>query len=466
MLYNKTLVPAAAICTKRLSASAVLRLPGQLDLMVPVCFFGRVAVIFRKLAVVMLHIVWMQAFLISAAAAATEFTDIEGHWAEQSLRWAADNRIVEGYADGSLRPDQVVTEAEFLSMLFRSTPVAESTYGATKTTNKLHWADSIYESAFLLNYPVAGTADAALRDQPINRLKVAEILAGAYGYRYQGDDAVRFVLANGLASGKESATVEGFHPQDSLTRGEAVEFIRRTKVRAACRPPEPALTVLKVRPDALQSFAEQEPVCKSPDEMEKEAPAPVNPVPPEQAELPAEQAVQSAAAPDETAKQTVYFRVHPGDTLYAISRMFDTSVRSLAEANGLENPDVLAVGQMLVIPDVTLPIERRRVVIDRVLYSTLTAYTAGEESTGKQPSHPAYGITASGSRVRENHTVAVDPSVIPFGTEVYIEGIGVRTAEDRGAAVTGAHIDIFMNDLAEARQFGVKYGVKVYVIAQ
>lgn len=83
----------------------------------------------------------------------------------------------------------------------------------------------------------------------------------------------------------------------------------------------------------------------------------------------------------------------------------------------------------------------------------VTAYTAGPESTGKTPDHPAYGITASGAKVREGHTVACPPA-IPFGTRLLIEGVGVRTCEDRGSAITDGKLDVYMADLDEALAFG------------
>lgn len=85
-----------------------------------------------------------------------------------------------------------------------------------------------------------------------------------------------------------------------------------------------------------------------------------------------------------------------------------------------------------------------------------TAYTAGEESTGKGPNHPAYGVTASGTRATEGRTVAVDPDVIPLGTWVYIEGLGLRQAEDTGGAIRGNRLDLFLNDLDAAVEFGVR----------
>ncbi|WP_408895251.1 G5 domain-containing protein [Paenibacillus taichungensis] len=94
----------------------------------------------------------------------------------------------------------------------------------------------------------------------------------------------------------------------------------------------------------------------------------------------------------------------------------------------------------------------------------LTAFTAGVESTGKDTGHPQYGITASGATVEEGRTIAVDPSVIPMGWWVYIEGIGYRKAEDTGSAVKGKIIDIFIEDLDSAIVFGRQKNKTVYVI--
>jgi len=95
---------------------------------------------------------------------------------------------------------------------------------------------------------------------------------------------------------------------------------------------------------------------------------------------------------------------------------------------------------------------------------TLTAYTAGVASTGKSKGHPEYGITASGARVTEGRTIAVDPRVIPLGWWVYIEGIGFRRAEDTGSAIKGNKIDVYYNSEKYANRFGRKSGFTVYVL--
>lgn len=70
--------------------------------------------------------------------------------------------------------------------------------------------------------------------------------------------------------------------------------------------------------------------------------------------------------------------------------------------------------------------------------------------------------TASGVPPRVGG-VAVDTSVIPMGTRMYVEGYGYAVALDRGSAIKGNKIDVFLETHAEARQWGVKR-VKVYIL--
>lgn len=79
---------------------------------------------------------------------------------------------------------------------------------------------------------------------------------------------------------------------------------------------------------------------------------------------------------------------------------------------------------------------------------TATAYCACENCCGK-----ADGITATGTKATAGRTIAVDPSVIPYGTEVIING-HTYVAEDCGGAVKGNCIDIYFDSHAEALEFG------------
>ena len=71
--------------------------------------------------------------------------------------------------------------------------------------------------------------------------------------------------------------------------------------------------------------------------------------------------------------------------------------------------------------------------------------------------------TSTGTRPRANHTIAVDPTVIPYGSKVYIEGYGTYIAEDCGGGIKGNMIDIYMNTYNECIQFG-RRKAKVYIV--
>lgn len=75
------------------------------------------------------------------------------------------------------------------------------------------------------------------------------------------------------------------------------------------------------------------------------------------------------------------------------------------------------------------------------------------------------GITATGVDVRNStpNIIAVDPDVIPLGSKVRVEGMGVYRAEDTGGAIKGKKIDILMPSKEQARQFGRK-NLKVTIL--
>ena len=72
-------------------------------------------------------------------------------------------------------------------------------------------------------------------------------------------------------------------------------------------------------------------------------------------------------------------------------------------------------------------------------------------------------ITASGRTPRVNHTIAADTSILPMYSKVYIEGWGTYTVEDRGGAIKGNRIDIFVESNRVAYQYGVQYA-NVYLV--
>lgn len=88
---------------------------------------------------------------------------------------------------------------------------------------------------------------------------------------------------------------------------------------------------------------------------------------------------------------------------------------------------------------------------------TITYYCSCEICCNKTD-----GITATGTPVVEGQTIAVDPNVIPYGTQVIIGG-HVFTAEDCGGAIKKNHIDVYVNSHEEALALGVT-NADVYLV--
>lgn len=91
-------------------------------------------------------------------------------------------------------------------------------------------------------------------------------------------------------------------------------------------------------------------------------------------------------------------------------------------------------------------------------YYTLTYYCSCSKCCGSYTN----GITASGKTAQVNHTVAVPPG-ISLGTTLKI-GDSIYVAEDRGGAIKGNKIDVYVGSHSEAMAKGVTRNVPVWAI--
>lgn len=88
----------------------------------------------------------------------------------------------------------------------------------------------------------------------------------------------------------------------------------------------------------------------------------------------------------------------------------------------------------------------------------ISHYDADFPCTGKSAKHPLYGITFSGARVAPG--VVACPPFLPIGTMIFIKEWGIKIPYfclDRGAAIQGHRLDIYVPTHEEAMRRGIRH---------
>jgi 3D (Asp-Asp-Asp) domain-containing protein len=112
-------------------------------------------------------------------------------------------------------------------------------------------------------------------------------------------------------------------------------------------------------------------------------------------------------------------------------------------------------------PSETIIVERD---ISPIPYKELGEYTISFYCDCPVCTKTAKGSkTATGTKPKEGTTIACDGNILKMGDIVYIESVGVRICQDRGGAIKGKRIDVYMDDHDIANKMGIRK-VNVYKI--
>jgi 3D (Asp-Asp-Asp) domain-containing protein len=185
-----------------------------------------------------------------------------------------------------------------------------------------------------------------------------------------------------------------------------------------------------------------------------------------------------AAAPMnlQTGQESWTYSIKKGDTLWKLSRKFHVPLANLLSVNPDVRPRNLQIGEKIRIPSRTSKknsstnsrvesTSRQTLPHKKELSMVATAYTAAPGENGGYA-----GIDYMGNPLHVG-TVAVDPSVIPLGSTLYITGYdfpglpkGGMIAHATDIGVHGNRIDIFVpTSPQQATKFGMQ-NIKVYVL--
>ena len=201
----------------------------------------------RKRITQLVSVVLLLAMMMSTTTFAVSFTDTSGHWAETYIKQAAERELIEGYL-GKYRPNDRMTRAEFVTVLWRASGKPAAAKASTFTDLTQEW----YKPAIAWaqeNKVIEGVGSGKFNpDGWITREQVATILHRQAGCPVAGmssmfyaqwfsdmgsvssyaANAVTWMLSKGIICGDTSMNTNGrIAPKSDATRGQIAVMIVR-----------------------------------------------------------------------------------------------------------------------------------------------------------------------------------------------------------------------------------------------
>ena len=179
--------------------------------------------------------------LFTSVAFALTFSDVSGHWAEPYIMELTNKGVINGYEDGTYKPEGEIKKAEFLKLIMvASLPNEDWTLENVKYNP---WASIYMEAAERYEIIEEGYVDEVSANEQISRADMVEILGKCdiilRGNAQESTELELYDVANmddmklamlshcvskGLIAGYEDYT---FRPNKTLTRAEVATILSR-----------------------------------------------------------------------------------------------------------------------------------------------------------------------------------------------------------------------------------------------
>lgn len=157
---------------------------------------------------------------------ASGFADLRDHWAKSSVATAISKKYVDGYGDGTFRPENYVTTAEFIKMVVTAAKLPMINDGSTN-----EWFVPYVKAAVDKGIVREDGLSTAVLGAPISRLEMAKIAVRATDSALQqaivnvNDQGVMYTATSkGLVQGMSDGDLA---PNGSTTRAQSVTVIER-----------------------------------------------------------------------------------------------------------------------------------------------------------------------------------------------------------------------------------------------
>ncbi|MFC3803839.1 DUF4838 domain-containing protein [Cohnella sp. GCM10012308] len=178
----------------------------------------------------------------SAASSTPLFPDLDGHWAEESLKKWASIGLIKGYSDGTFQPDRTVNRGEAFALINRSFGLNEQVPIDFSDLAVSDWEYEDVAKALKAGY-ITGYSDGTIgARQRLSRLEAAIMIARLLGLEPKEDHTAinAFTDADQIPTwGKEAVAAmvtaqvmqgygdKSFKPNAFITRAEIVVILDR-----------------------------------------------------------------------------------------------------------------------------------------------------------------------------------------------------------------------------------------------
>ena len=197
----------------------------------------------KKISIKKMAILGGVIMALSANVFAVNFTDTEGHWAQENIAKLTELGVVNGYPDGTFRPEGTVKRGEFLKLVIAAS-LPEGVDIADAPSNLDHWAGQYLFVAETYRIVEPGVITAENIDEPITRREMALMISKAdtilkqkelnqevsvtYNDYDQMDAQELKYLSHAVSNGYITGYTDNtFRPDKNMTRAESATIIHR-----------------------------------------------------------------------------------------------------------------------------------------------------------------------------------------------------------------------------------------------
>ena len=191
------------------------------------------------------HAITITAVLaVSMAMSVTAFgapKDIQGHWAQNTINKWVDKGDISGYPDGTFRPNNMITRAEFVVLVNNAMGYTKSGYAYFSDVPSHYWGKNAIQTGVAAGY-ISGDGNGIFRpNDPVTRQEAAAMISRildlkqneSRAYRYTDSYAISNWAKGVVGAVSEAGIMAGypdgsFGPNRVLTRAEAVLALDKT----------------------------------------------------------------------------------------------------------------------------------------------------------------------------------------------------------------------------------------------